>query len=203
MGLLQKLLVNDFEWIKDISQFNEDFMKNYNEENNEGYFLEVDVQYLEKLHERHNNLSFLPEWMKIEIVEKLEANLHDKTKYVIHIRNLKQELNHRSVLKKVHRVLKFNQNACLKPHIDMNTDLRKKAQNDFEKDFFKLMKFFFGKAINYNIRKHRDMTTERRTACYNRKTKKLFGVRTKLSYYKYFQRKFVSNRYERNRDTYE
>ena len=100
--------------------------------------------------------------MKIEIVEKLEANLHDKTEYVIYIRNLKQELNHRSVLKKVHRVLKFNQYACLKPYIDMNTDLRKKAQNDFEKDFFKLMKFFFGKAINYNVRKHRDMTTERR-----------------------------------------
>ena len=110
-AMSQKLPVNNFEWIKDTSQFNEDFIKNYNEESDEGYFLEVDVQYLEKLHELHNDLPFLPERMKIEKVEKLVANLHDKTEYVIHIRNLKQALNHGLVLKKVHRVIKFNQNA--------------------------------------------------------------------------------------------
>ena len=60
-AMLQKLPVNNFEWIKDTSQFNEDFIKNYNEESDEGYFLEVDVQYLEKLHELHNNLLLLPE----------------------------------------------------------------------------------------------------------------------------------------------
>ena len=125
-AMSQKLPVNNFEWIKDTSQFNEDFIKNYNEESDEGYFLEVDVQYLEKLHELHNDLPFLPERMKIEKVEKLVANLHDKTEYVIHIRNLKQALNHGLVLKKVHRVIKFNQNAWLKPYIDMNTDLRSK-----------------------------------------------------------------------------
>ena len=74
--------------------------------------------------------------MKIEKVEKLVANLHDKTENVIHIRNLKQALNHGLVLKKVHRVIKFNQNTWLKSYIDMNTDLRKKAKSDFEKDFF-------------------------------------------------------------------
>ena len=88
-AMSQKLPVNNFEWIKDTSQFNEDFIKNYNEESDEGYFLEVDVQYLEKLHELHNDLPFLPERMKIEKVEKLVTNLHDKTEYVIHIRNLK------------------------------------------------------------------------------------------------------------------
>ena len=72
--------------------------------------------------------------MKFEKVEKLVANLHDKTEYVIHIRNLKQALNHRLVLKKVHRVIKFNQNAWLKPYVE-NSCLRKKAKNDFEKDF--------------------------------------------------------------------
>ena len=65
----------------------------------------------------------LLEKMKIEKFEKLVANLHDKTEYVIHIRNLEQALNHGLVLKKVHRVIKFNQNALLKPYIYMNTDL--------------------------------------------------------------------------------
>ena len=66
--------------------------------------------------------------MKIEKVKKLVANLHDKTKYVIHIRNLKQLLNHGSVLKKVHRVIKFNQNFWLKPYIDINIDLKNKIR---------------------------------------------------------------------------
>ena len=93
-AMSQKLPVNNFEWIKDVSKFNEDFIKNYNVGSDKGNFLEVDVQYLEKLHELHNDLPFLPEGMKIERVEKLVANLHNKTKYVIHIRNLKQALNH-------------------------------------------------------------------------------------------------------------
>ena len=55
--------------------------------------------------------------------------------HVMHIRNLKQSFNHRLVLKKVHRVIKFNQNAWLKPYIDMNTDLRKKAKVILKKTF--------------------------------------------------------------------
>ena len=121
----QKLPVNNFEWIKDTSQFNEHFIKSYNEESDEGYFMEVDVQYLEKL---HIFLSFLPERIKIKKVEELVANLHDKIEYVIHIRNLKQALNHGLVLKKIHRVIKFNQNAWLKPYIDLNKDLEKKQK---------------------------------------------------------------------------
>ena len=68
--------------------------------------------------------------MKNEKVEKLIANLLDKTEYLTNKRNLKQASNQRLVLKKVHRVIKFNQNAWLKPYIDMNTDLRKKAKNE-------------------------------------------------------------------------
>ena len=99
---------------------------------------------------------FLRERMKIEKVEKLVANLPDKTEYVIHIRNSKQVLNHGLVSKKVHRGIKFNQNIWLKPYIDMNTDLRKRAKNGFEKDFFKLMNnAVFRKAIKL-------ITTERR-----------------------------------------
>ena len=87
--------------IKGTSQFNEDFMKNYNEVTEKGYLLEVNVQYTEKLHELHNDIPFLPERTKLEKVEKLVTNLHDKTQYVNHIGNLKQALNHRLILKNV------------------------------------------------------------------------------------------------------
>ena len=103
------------------------------------------------------NLPFLPERIMIESAEKPVANLHDKTVYDINIRNLKQESNYGLVLKKVHRVIKFYQNAWLKTYIDMNTDLRQKAKNNFEKDFFKLMdNAVFGKTME-NVRTHRDI----------------------------------------------
>ena len=91
-AMSQKLPVNNFEWIEDTSKFNK--------ENNERYFLEVDVQYSKILPELHNDLSFFPERMNIEKVEKLVTNLHDKNGYVIHIRNLKQALIYGLVLKK-------------------------------------------------------------------------------------------------------
>ena len=68
--------------------------------------------------------------MKTGKVEKLVADLHDKNGYVIYIRNLKEPLNQELVLKKVDKVIKFNQNAWLKPYVDMNTDLRKRAKTD-------------------------------------------------------------------------
>ena len=71
--------------------------------------------------------------MKIENIKKLVANLHGKTEYVMHIRNLKQALNHGLVLKNVLRMIKFNQNPWLKSYIDTIADLTKKAKNEFEK----------------------------------------------------------------------
>ena len=134
------------------SQFNEDFRKIYNEDSDLAYFLEADVQYPEKLLELHNDLLFLLEKMKIEEIEKLVANLHDKEESVIQIRNSKQALNHGLVMKKVHRVIKFNEKSWLKPHVDMNTQLRKNAKNNFEKDFVKLMNnAVFGKTME-NVR---------------------------------------------------
>ena len=105
----------------------------------------------------HSNLPFFPERMKIDKCSKLVCNLYDKNNYVVHIRALKQALNHGLILKKVHRVIQFNQEAWLKEYIDMNTELRKQAKNDFEKDFFKLMNnSVFGKTME-NIRNHRDI----------------------------------------------
>ena len=81
----------------------------------------------------------------------------DKKIYVVHIRSLKQALNHGLILKKVYGVIQINQEAWLKPYIDMNTELRKQSKNDFEKDFNKLMNnSVFGKAME-NVRKHRDI----------------------------------------------
>ena len=78
--------------------------------------------------------------MKINRVQKLVPNLNDKKKYVVHIKASNQALKHGLILEKVHGVIEFNQSAWLKPYMDFNTQLRTQAQNDFEKDFFKLMK---------------------------------------------------------------
>ena len=94
----QKLPVNNFEWIEETSQFNEDFMKNYNE-SDEGYFLEVDIQDPKKLHDLHNDLPFSSERMKLWKIKKIVNNLHDENEYVTHIRNLKQALNQGLILK--------------------------------------------------------------------------------------------------------
>ena len=80
----QKLPVNDFKFVEYISEINKDFIKNCNEDDDEGYFLEVDVQYPKNLHSLHSDLSFSLERMKIEKVEKLVADLHDKTEYYTH-----------------------------------------------------------------------------------------------------------------------
>ena len=86
--------------------------------------------------------------MKIDKFKKLVCNLRNKKNYVIHIRSLKQALNYGLKLKKVHTVIEFNQEAWLKPYIDMNTELRKIAKNASEKDFFKLMNnAVFGKTM--------------------------------------------------------
>ena len=164
-AMSKKLPVDGFKWIDKNETaepsakhvINEDFIKNYDENNLKGYIFEVDVKYPKKLHELHSDLPFLPEKMEINKCKILVSNLYSKKKYVAHINTLKQALNHGLKLKKIHRVIKFNQEAWLKPYIDMNTELRKLAKNDFEKDLFKLLNnSVFGKTMA-NIREHRDI----------------------------------------------
>ena len=115
--------------------------------------LEVDLEYPEDLHDLHNDYPFCPERIECKNgVEKLIPNLRNKTKYVIHYKNLIQCLKAGMKLKKIHRGIKFIESAWLKPYIDKNTNLRTQAKNNFEKDFFKLMNnSVFGKTME-NIR---------------------------------------------------
>ena len=156
-AMSQKLAKNNFKWVENTSKINEEFIKNYNENSNKGYILEIDVKYPKKLHDLYSDLPFLSRRMKIDKCKKLVCNLRNKKKYVVHIKSLKQALNHGLKLKKIHRIIEFNQKAWLKPCIDMNTEFRKLAKDDFEKDLFKLMNnAVFGKTIE-NIRKHRNI----------------------------------------------
>ena len=96
----------------------------------------------------HSDLPFLPEKIKINKCSKLICNVTDKKKYSIHIVALKQALNNGLVLKKVDIAISFRQEAWLKPYIDLNTELRKDAKNEFEKDFYKLkINSTYGKTV--------------------------------------------------------
>ena len=155
-AMSKKLHVNGFKWV-DTSEtsntINKEFIKNYNENDNKGYILEVDVKYPKRLHELRSDLPFLSERMEVNKCKKLVCNLFNKKKYVAHIK----ALNHGLKLKKIHRIIEFNQEAWLKPYIDMNTELRKAAKNDFEKDLFKLMNNSVFRKKMENIRKYSDI----------------------------------------------
>ena len=155
---MSQKLPTSFKWVEDVSRINEELIKNYNGNSSKGYILEVDVKYPKKLHDLHSDLPFLPKRIKIDKYKKLVCDLHNKKKYVVYIKSLKQALNNGLKLKRVHRIIEFSQKAWLKSYIDMNTELRKLVKDDFEKDLFKLMyNAVFGKTME-NIRKHRDIT---------------------------------------------
>ena len=120
-AISKKLPTNRFKWIdtsetmaepsssEHSNKINEDFIKNYNENNTKGYILEVDVEYSKRLLELHSDLPFLSEQMEVNKCKKLVCNLFNKKKYGAHINTLKQVLNHGLKLKKIHRVIEFNQ----------------------------------------------------------------------------------------------
>ena len=166
-----------FEWV-DINDKDNwaEFIVKQGDEQEDGYFLEVDLEYPEELHDFHDTYPCAPEKLKIEEKylsdhqkelgkkcgakfgsEKLCLTLKPKEKYILHYRNLKQYLSLGLKLSKVHRVLKFKQSPWLKEYIDMNTQFRQEANNKFEVNLYKLMNnSFFGKTCE-DVRKYNDV----------------------------------------------
>ena len=175
-AMSQYLPTGGFKWLKQNKIDNLD-LKKYDKENKKGIILEVDLEYPEKLHDLHNDYPLAPEKVKVTdnmlsnyckkiadkynistgLVYKLIPTLNKKEKYVLHYRNLQLYIDLGLKLTKIHRVLEFDQSPWLKQYIDYNTEKRKNAKNDFEKDFFKLMNnSVFGKTME-NIRKRVDV----------------------------------------------
>ena len=176
LSMIQKLPYRSLKWDDKIT---EDDIINY-DNGRTGYILEVDLEYPKELHDLHNDYPLAPEVMNVksnmlsekqveiyklingskepkdEKTKKLILNLNDKSKYAVHIRTLQFYLKHGLKLKKIHRAIKFEQKEILKPYIEFNTEKRKNARNDFEKDIFKLLNnAVFGKTME-DKRKHLD-----------------------------------------------
>ena len=132
-------------------------LQNWKSSSKKGYIIEVDLEYPKELHDLHNSYPLAPEKIKVGIVSKLIPTLYDKKNYICHIKNLQLYVDLGLKIKKIHRILEFDQKPWMKGYIEFNTELRKKATNAFEKDFFKLMNnSVFGKTME-NIRNRVDI----------------------------------------------
>jgi hypothetical protein len=175
-AMCQHLPYKNFKWNTD--EWNKEDIMKLGDKDDTGYLFEVDITLPDELHDHFNNYPLFPENISIKKSElndwqqkdyhesnisKLCLTFHDKEKYVVNYRYLKLALSLGYVLKKVHRVLQYSQCDFLKQYIMLNTDLRTKAKNDFEKDFYKLMNnSVYGKTME-NVRNRinfRLITTE-------------------------------------------
>ena len=130
-AMSQSLPTGEFKWIKCHKWDPTKLVKMLSAEKKYGYLLEEDVRYPKELHDLHNDMPFMCSKMEINGVEKLVPNLYDKKKYVIQIRALKQVIDHRLVLEKIHKCIRFRQSPWMKDYIDFNTRLRTASKNDF------------------------------------------------------------------------
>ena len=155
-AMSMKLPTHGFKWLTGGEM--EKIYENRHNLNKIPCILEVDLEYPNNLHDLHNDYPLCPEKVKCKNrVEKLIPNLRDKEKYVIHYKNLIQCLDMGLKIKHIHRGIKFVESEWMKPYIEKNTNLRAKAKNNFEKDFFKLMNnSVFGKTME-NIRNRVDV----------------------------------------------
>ena len=154
-AMVDALPEKDFEWMNE-EQITSLDVTSIPDDSNTGYVLEVDLEYPTHLHDYHNDYPLAPETktvvdemlsphtrelkgtlkIKKKAYPKLVPTLSDRTNYVLHYRKLKLYLRYGMQIKKIHRVIRFTQSALLKPYIEFNTEMRKRAANDFEKDFF-------------------------------------------------------------------
>ena len=157
-AMSEKMPYKDFKWV-DVNEAEplEEVLSKVLLDEDLGYILEVDLEYPDELHDLHNDYPLAPETMVLNRVNKLTPNLRNKTKYILHHRNLGLYLSLGLRLTKIHRIIEFKQSKWLAPYIALNTNLRTKAKNNFEKDFFKLMNnSVFGKTME-NIRNRKDI----------------------------------------------
>ena len=178
-SMSQSLPKSNFHWLESekVEKFN---VNQIDDDNMEGYILEVDLDYPDDIHDLHNDYPLAPETCKISrqmlseysrrlginiygsenaipCTQKLVPHVGPHKNYVIHYRNLKQCLEQGLKVDKIHRILAFNQSQWLAPYIKLNTEKRKAAINEFEKDFFKLMNnSIFGKSCE-NLRNRRNI----------------------------------------------
>ena len=161
-AMTQQLPTHGFGWMKNITK--EKVMEILEKANHsmfnkgkKGYIFEVDLEYPSTLWEEHNDYPLAPEKMIVNGVEKLICHFKPRKNYVVHYRNLRQYLEMGMRITAVHRGISFYQSSWMEPYIRKNTELRKTAANNFEKDFFKLMNnSVFGKTIE-NIRKRQNI----------------------------------------------
>lgn len=180
-AMTQCMPVNGFKWNND--EWTAEKIAELKPDARKGYIFEVDLEYPAELHDLHADLPLAPENMSItadmtsqhyrNLLEqngckhfecrKLVTTLTDKTKYVLHYRNLQLYLSLGMKLKQVHRVIQFNQEAWMKPYIDFNTERRNEAKasrDEFGKNFFKLMNNSpFGKTME-DVRKYKQVHIE-------------------------------------------
>lgn len=157
-SMMQHLPIRGFKWCTE--EFKVESILNIPDDASIGYIFEVDLDYMPDLHDQHNDYPFCAENKLVpntQNVRKLLLTLQDKENYVIHYRMLKLALQHGLILKKIHRVLQFEQSDWLKSYIELNTKMRAKANNDFEKELYKLLNnAIFGKSME-NVRSRVDI----------------------------------------------